>query len=157
MSFPNSPPLNLELRALRLSAYFSYLAIALGGLTPWMYLPPTAALGIGASAAALTYLGFRRARWIGGYPSVRRLAWESDGRWSVEGADGRKGECELHHSSRVFSKGVWLCLQSVGDPSVLQRLWVDRRRLRHPAELRSLIVRLRLDQAVTRPVLDAQG
>lgn len=151
MSSLNSPPLSLELRAPTLSVCMAYGATGLGALTPWFFLPATQALGLSVAAAALVYLGFRLAGWIGSKTSLIRVSWTGDGQWLVQDTAGHVTECELHHSSRVFARSAWLALMPVAGRSALRRLWITRYHLRHAAQLRALIVRLRLDRASSAP------
>jgi hypothetical protein len=158
--------LSLELRAPSLLAHVSYGGMGLGALAPWVFLPVKPAFGLAIATAALLCLGFRLAGWVGPRLPLRRLSWISDGRWFVEDLNGESTECELHHSSRIFGRNVWLRLIASNaehtDPAhpeppryltqylhqrLCYRLWVTRFNLRHPAQLRALIVRLRFDQA----------
>lgn len=151
MSSLNSPSLSLELRAPTMSAYLSYGATALGAMAPLSILPIRPALGLSLAIAALLYLGFRMAGWVGSRVPLARVSWSSDGRWFVEDVAGEVSECELHHSSRVFARSAWLCLTPVHTPRKRHRLWITSHHLRHSAQLRSLTVRLRLDQPVADP------
>lgn len=158
MSSLNSPPLSLELRAPTLSVCLGYGATGLGALTPWLFLPMKPALGLSAAAAALIYLGFRLAGWIGSRSPMTRISWTSDGQWLVQDNQGEVTECELHHSSRVYSHMAWLTLVPINNRRRRHRLWMTRYHLLHAAQLRALIVRLRLDKAVMAPSrLEAHG
>lgn len=145
MSSLNSPSLSLELRAPAASACLAYGATVVGALTPWAMLPMKPAMGLSVASAAILYLGFRLAGWVGARVSLARVSWVSDGRWFVQDADGEMTECELHHTSRVFVRSAWLCLTPLDARHRRHRLWITPHHLRHPAQLRALLVRLRLD------------
>ena len=157
MSSLNSPPLSLELRAPKLSVYLGYGMTGLAALAPWVFLPLRPAFGLSIAAAAVIYLGFRLAGWMGTRTPLIRVSWLSDGRWLVQDQKGEVTECELHHSSRVFSRSAWLALVPI-TRRARHRLWITRYHLLHAAQLRALIVRLRLDRAVVAPSrLEAHG
>lgn len=147
MSSLNLPPLSLELRAPTMSVVVAYGATGLGALAPLFFLPTRQAFGLSVAAAALVYLGFRVGGWIGSRTPPSRVSWTGDGQWLVQDTDGHVTECELHHSSRVFARSAWLALVPVEGRGVRRRLWITRYHLRHAAQLRPLIVRLRLDKA----------
>lgn len=158
MSSLNSPPLSLELRTPALSVCLGYGATGLAALTPWVFLPMKPAFGLSIAAAALIHLGFRLAGWIGSRTPLVRISWTSDGLWLVQDKEGEVTECELHHSSRVFARSAWLALVPITRPRARHRLWITRYHLLHAAQLRALVVRLRLDRAVTAPSnLEAHG
>jgi hypothetical protein len=162
MSSLNSPPLSLELCAPTLSVGIGYGATGLAALAPWVFLPWRPALGLSIAAAALIYLGFRLACWVGPRTPLIRVSWTSEGRWLVQDEEGEVTECELHHSSRVFSRSAWLALVPITGRAhrlgARHRLWITRYHLLHAAQLRALVVRLRLDNALATPSrLEAQG
>ena len=157
MSSLNSPSLSLELRAPTISVCLGYGATALAALAPWLFVDVQSAFGLSIAATAFVYLGFRLGGWIGPRRSLSRLAWESDGRWFAQDAVGEVTECEMHHSSRVFAQSAWVCLAPLNAPRVRHRLWITRRHLRHAAQLRALLVRLRLDKPTSRPPSEAHG
>lgn len=150
MSSPNSPPLILELRAPRVEACLAWLAVMMAAVVPPLFLPWIAGAICAPFAAGLVYLGFARTHWLSPAQQIARVSWLTDGRWLVEQSAGAIRECELGHGSRVFAHAAWLRL----DPSAPSRkpfhLLVTSFGLRHPSELRRLILRLRLD-GVRRP------
>ena len=147
MSSPNSPPLNLELRAPRLEAWIAYVAVMMAAVAPLVFLPWMTGALCGVLAAALIYSGFASTHWLVPAHQIARVSWLADGRWLVEESTGTIMECELRRGSRVFAHAAWLCL----DPSDASRkpfhLLLTSLGLRHPSELRQLILRLRLDGA----------
>lgn len=145
MSLPNSPPLNLELRAPRHEAQIAWAAVILAAAVPTLFFPSIPGVMVGFFAGGVLYLGFANAQWLAPARSIARLSWLADGRWLAQDAAGTVWECELRSSSRAFAKAAWLCLE----PSDASRkpfyLLLTSGGLRHPGELRRLIVRLRLD------------
>ena len=147
MSSPNSPPLNLELRAPRLEAWIACVAVMMAAVVPLVFLPWMAGVACSVLAAGLIYSGFASTHWLAPAHQIARVSWLADGRWVVEEFTGTVTECELRRGSRVFAHAAWLCL----DPSDASRkplhLLLTSFGLRHPSELRRLILRLRLDGA----------
>jgi hypothetical protein len=145
MSSPNSPPLNLELRAPRLEAWIACVAVIVAALAPLAFLPGMAGVACGVLAAGLVYSGFASTHWLAPAHQIARVSWLSDGRWVVEESTGTVRECELRRGSRVFAHAAWLCLNPSGSSRKPFHLLLTSFGLRHPSELRRLIVRLRLD------------
>lgn len=145
MSSPNSPPLNLELRAPRLEARIAYVAVTMAAVVPLVFLPWMAGAACGVLAAALIYSGFAGTHWVVPARQIARVSWLSDGRWLVEESTGTVRECELRRGSRVFAHAAWLCLDPSDAPRKPFHLLLTSFGLRHPSELRRLILRLRLD------------
>ena len=145
MSSPNSPPLNLELRAPRLEACIAWVAVVIAAVVPLVFLPWMAGLACGVLAAGLIYSGFANTQWLAPPRRIARLSWLADGRWLVEEAAGTVRECELRRDSRVFAHAAWLCLEPSDPSQKSYRVLLTSLGLRHPSELRRLIVRLRVD------------
>jgi hypothetical protein len=151
MSSLNSPPLNLELSAPDLQAYIAWVAVLLAVSVPFIFLQSSAGALLGALSGTLVYWGLCSAHWLGRAGRVTRVTWFSDGRWTVQDPSGDVSECELHRTSRTFSKAVWLCLCPVN--ARWRRIYVLATPSSVPSpQLRRLILRLRVD----RPI-DSQG
>jgi hypothetical protein len=99
----------------------------------------------GVLAAALIYSGFAGTHWLAPAHQIARVSWLADGRWVVEESTGAVSECELGRGSRVFAHAAWLCLEPSGSSRKPLHLLLTSFGLRHPSELRRLILRLRLD------------
>jgi hypothetical protein len=145
MSSPNSPPLNLELRAPRLEAWIACVAVTMAALVPIAFLPWMAGVVCGVVAAGLIYWGFASTHWLARGRQIARVSWLPDGRWLVEESTGTVRECELGRGSRVFAHAAWLCLGPSDASRKPSYLLLTSFGLRHPSELRRLILRLRLD------------
>ena len=63
----------------------------------------------------------------------------------MEESTGTIRECELRRDSRVFAHAAWLCLDPCDASRKPFHLLLTSLGLRHPSELRRLILRLRLD------------
>jgi hypothetical protein len=154
MSSPNSPPLNLELRAPRVEAWIGCLAVMIAAIVPLVFLPWVPGMVCGVLAAALIYAAFASTDWLAPAQQIARVSWLADGRWMVEEYTGTVSECELRRGSRVFAHAVWLCLDPADASRKPLHLLLTSFRLRHPSELRRLILRLRLDDL--RPLSPAE-
>ena len=145
MSSPNSPPLTLELRAPRLEAWIACVAVIMAALVPLAFLPWMAGVVCGVVAAGLMYSGFASTHWLARAHQIVRVSWLADGSWLVEESTGTVRECELRRGSRVFAHAAWLCLDTSGSSRKPLHLLLTSFGLRHPSELRRLILRLRVD------------
>jgi hypothetical protein len=145
MSSPNSPPLNLELRAPRLEAWVAYVAVTVAALAPLAVLPWMTGVVCGVLSAGLIYSGFASTHWLAPAQQIARVSWLADGRWVVEESSGTIMECELRRGSRVFAHAAWLCLEPSKCSHKALHVLLTSFGLHHPSELRRLILRLRLD------------
>jgi hypothetical protein len=152
MSSPSSPPLIFEPCARRAERFIAHAAITLGALTPLLLMSSHSwAAALAIAIAAILYVGFQWAGWLGTSAGIARIAWLSDGRWMAYHEVGDAVECELDPTSRVFAHVVWLCLRPIDASRSRRCVLVSSHALEHPDQLRSLIVRLRLDRLSVLP------
>jgi hypothetical protein len=117
-------------------------AAGLLGLPILCLLPPAGPAWLPALACAVA-AGFgvvpvRRDLLGRGPRSVRRLCWESDGRFTVDLADGRRETCRLGRGSLTWASGTWLVLDG---PRGSRCVFLDASRV-DPAAFAALRCRL---------------
>ena len=114
-------------------------------VVPWLLFPGPSIFGVAIAAAAVCWLGFRRAGWAGGPRRIIRVNWRAEnagGQWFLTDARGREFAAELRPDTRVAAGCVWLRWNAEGIRSMLL-IRGDVATL----ELRRLGLRLRLEGA----------
>jgi hypothetical protein len=115
-------------------------------------LPYPGARGAAALARMLVAFGFNRAGWLGDRERIEHVVWSSDGRWLLTDACGRQVEATLRDDTRVGNRSVWLRWNANRTRSKLL-ISGDLQ----AAELRRLIVRLRIQGGRRDPIDEAPG
>ncbi|HEY4365929.1 MAG TPA: hypothetical protein VGN07_01740 [Steroidobacteraceae bacterium] len=166
MSLQGSPTLELDLGHCRaatalavgctvfaaVAPFLSFLAVASAANVTADNLSLRVTAAISLFAAAIAFVGFNRAGWLGQQRRIRRLVWQADGRWFLSDTDRRQTEVTLRGDSRIGAGYAWLRWDTVSSNripprriggAVIRTLLLVSGDVSRP-ELRRLLTRLRI-------------
>jgi len=161
MSLQGSPTLVLDVGSRRtekrVAAASALLAAGAAAFISLNTVPANvsmvASIAIALSAAAVALAGFRNAGWIDGHRRIRRIVWQTDGRWCLIGPALGQVEGILCGDSRVGAGYAWLrwdVQPPQSGPRRVRTVLLAAGDVSEP-DLRRLSMRLRIDGALRRP------